>query len=454
MPSDSSPPTVIRCSAFSQRDLDNAIAFKNSASDSETEFHQVLKHNPGIVNLIGFSAFLDEFKLRKRGPEGDLILDPRRRDRADLLVGRDDGQLADASYLTAHILELKSGSLPIYERGGTRFHSRLLKAVEQLADYEKNIREIQENRAIIETCGFRVLYPRKILLAGSREEFHGSPQLWLAARDRLEAEYGVLLLLWDDVLDRVVHADLSDLNEFEALIGYPHVSARSVPAVLVVRGGGLSRLVVRLANGYGSIDVRGGVPTDLLHVIEPRIQPVARRLSIPYATALVGFTEYMRDRWQAQLEGIVIERTDEDRLRQALDARATRSEVATPYRKRYREQKQAERVEAFRKGILERFPGIEGSLARSIALRACEIGSGRIGTKTGIKDPFTPAVGAYLLHEVTNYHRILDEVHEEYRSIERKWRRYLDPPAAVAREKVEPEVQSWLAAWKQGRRRP
>lgn len=62
-----------------------------------------------------------------------------------------------------------------------------------------------------------------------------------------------------------------------------------------------------------------------------------------------------------------------------------------------------DRIEAFAREVRERFPSCSRAEALVIAERACEPGSGRVGTRDDVEDPIRAAVVAHIRHQHTGY---------------------------------------------------
>jgi len=82
-----------------------------------------------------------------------------------------------------------------------------------------------------------------------------------------------------------------------------------------------------------------------------------------------------------------------------------------------------------------------------IAARATEVGSGRVGRSRDVEDPIVLAVGAHARWNYTEYAELLDDIHAEYRSMRSSERRYLPPPAEVAKERVRKKVLKIMEQW-------
>lgn len=197
----------------------------------------------------------------------------------------------------------------------------------------------------------------------------------------------------------------------------------------------MNRLLA-IANGYGNVDVTGGVPAGYVHVRGARLQPLCRRLGIRHAAALVGWKKRSR-RYPARpvLDGVVVVARSAERLRQAVDERAARTARTRP---RTPEQREAERqrrqrrdVERFAAAVRERFPGCPADEAAAIAAHACEVGSGRVGRSRVAEDPVRAAAVAHVRHLHTDYESLLDEGYDR----------------DDARRLVAADIAAWLVRW-------
>lgn len=198
-----------------------------------------------------------------------------------------------------------------------------------------------------------------------------------------------------------------------------------------------------IANGYGNVDVTGGVPAGYAHVRGARLQPLCRRLGIRHAAALVGWAKRSR-RYPARpvLDGVVVAARSAERLRRAVDERAVRTARSRP---RTPEQREAERqrrqrrdVERFAAAVRERFPGCPAGEAAAIAARACEIGSGRVGRSRVAEDPVRAATVAHVRHLYTDYESLLDEGYDR----------------DDARRLVAADISAWLVRWEAAESEP
>jgi hypothetical protein len=86
---------------------------------------------------------------------------------------------------------------------------------------------------------------------------------------------------------------------------------------------------LKIANTFGSVDVRGKLARTYAHVPGPRLQPLCRKLGIRYADALVGFRERGRKArfgYSPVLDGVVVSARSAPKLRKAVEDRDRRAE--------------------------------------------------------------------------------------------------------------------------------
>ena len=199
-------------------------------------------------------------------------------------------------------------------------------------------------------------------------------------------------------------------------------------------------------NSFGSIDIRVAVPKGCAHVPGKRLQPLCRKLCIPFAEALVGFAK-TRFGYKAVTNGVVVGTRRRARLLRAIEDRAARAK--TPEQRAQALKRAQERLEArFAEAIKSEFPLIPASEITDIVNHACKKRSGRVG-RTGnlpIQDAAVLAVRAHIRHSYTDYDQIL---YEEMELIDRH-----DPDAREearyeAREQVAGEIDAKCKEWGQ-----
>jgi hypothetical protein len=396
---------------ISQADVQALGEFLRTTEGAETQLHRLLKAHPAIIGALGFVEFLSEFPLAKRGEDNAPLEDVHRRDRADILAAK----LAVAANLSAkklaNVVELKGASTRVLE-GNTRRRSRPLdQAVNQLRDYTTWLTEVPENRQALSRFGWDVWRPTKTIVMGSMSEFAQPGRLEQVKQELLESD-GVMLILADELLALIEEARLrssASVNDgpyLEGLVGLTRDARLAAPLVLATGGlGGLLLARQRLsenATPYGNVDVRSGVPIGLVHVDEPRIQPLARRLQIPFAEALVGFSKYRR--WyRAEKSGIVVADFDADALEAALQFReqrnAPRREKARTRRFEKRTAAATQTARRFAEAVLRMFPRLEAPTALEIAERATV--AGRVGANSALRldEAVWLAVAAHAAYE-------------------------------------------------------
>jgi hypothetical protein len=169
-------------------------------------------------------------------------------------------------------------------------------------------------------------------------------------------------------------------------------------------------------NDYGNIDISSGVPPGLAYVEGKRLTVTCRSLGIECAPAMTGWVRGWRGP-KPDLTGVVVHEKDEATLRAAIERRNQRRR--TPAQKaEAKRRRQAKEAAVFAAQILARFPGMPEGEAASIASRATEIGSGRVGRSGRAKDPVLAAVIAHARHRHTDYELDLEagvERHEARR---------------------------------------
>ena len=402
----------------SQDDVQAFAEFLRHSDGGETQMHRLFEAHPAIIGALGFIEFLSEVPLEKRGADNSLIADTRRRDRADIIAAR----LSIAPDLQArkfaNLIELKGARDPVLESNSQRRSPKVDKAVKELRSYSDWLAE-QANKEMLSRFGWNVWSPGKYIIMGSTTEF-GHPGLADSLKQQLLDSDGVRLILVDELLalvDRVrtQHSIVLPTAPTEGLVGLNEDGYFSAP--LIDASGGLAGFVLasqRLTGAvttYGNIVVSNGVPDGLVHVEELRLQPLARKLNIPFAEAVVGFSGSRRYGYKAEKHGIVVADFD----REAIIAAASERDYHNEPRRERREQKRREeaqkqheleqqaRVEALIKAepllnaIREMFPGLPPKIAEDIAVRATQPCSGRVGTSTDfeIKEAAWLAVAAH-----------------------------------------------------------
>jgi hypothetical protein len=101
--------------------------------------------------------------------------------------------------------------------------------------------------------------------------------------------------------------------------------------------------MLKIANSYGNVDVRNGVPNGYEQVRGKRLQPLCRELGIEFARALVNIEQSGPYRRRI-LDGVVVPADSAPKLIEAINARNN-----TPAAKARKQQKERERKESSRK---------------------------------------------------------------------------------------------------------
>lgn len=78
-----------------------------------------------------------------------------------------------------------------------------------------------------------------------------------------------------------------------------------------------------IANQYGNVDVRSGVPESYTWIKGKRLQPLCQKHSILFCEAMTGFKR-SGGRWQAQHDGVVVHDEDAELLRILIEDRRYR----------------------------------------------------------------------------------------------------------------------------------
>lgn len=400
----------------SEADVQALAEFLRSTDGAETKLHRLIEGHPAIIGALGYVEFLSEFPLTKRGSDNQMLVNGRGRDRADIVAARLSIVANLQAKKFANLVELKGARDRVTDHRSKRRSQALNTAINELRDYSAWLTEINANREAVYRFGWDVWNPAKIVIMGSTSEFENPGQADKLKQELLDSE-GVQLFFVDELLGMVesvrrqhgIPGDPS--NSFEGLVGFAKHERLTAP--LILASGGLAGFVLasRRLNGiltpYGDIDVRNGVPIGLTHVQRLRLQPLARRLEIPFAEALIGFSKY-RSMYKADKFGIVVADFDGKTILQAAELRDIQNE---PLRRKRAERKAAQqrlerentlqRAEPLLTTIKRMFPKLAISIAESIAVRATEPFSGRVGTNPALepKEAAWLAVAAYAAYE-------------------------------------------------------
>ncbi len=205
-------------------------------------------------------------------------------------------------------------------------------------------------------------------------------------------------------------------------------------------------LELKIANSYGSIDVRYKLAKSYVHVRGKRLQPLCRKLGIKHAEALVGFSERGRKArfgYHLEFDGVVVSARSAPKLLHAVEQREMRA-MARPRKSpeqvaaaRHRRHQRA--VSAFAAAIKEKLPGCSDTEVQQIAAHACAVGSGRVGrTSTLTTDEKVHlAVVAHVRHCHTDYEQLLDGFSDE-------------EDRSDARDCVSGQIDTVLERWRAG----
>lgn len=405
-----------------EADIQALAEYFRSAEPGERKLHRLLEAHPAIIGALGFLEFLSEFPLCNRDNGNRVVSDPRFYDRADILAARLDVSADLRARKFANLIELKGASANILDTRSGRRSSILSAAVNQLRDYSRSLSELPSNRALVATIGWDVWRPSKIVIMGSRAEFRDPGQLEQVKQELLETD-GVQLILTDELLaiaEVARRGPREPVAPVESLLGMD--DGGRFLASLIVASGGLGgfmlarRRLHAALTSYGNIDIREGVPSRLVHVEELRLQPLARKLEIPFAEAVVGLNKFRRDGIQMYgvvKSGIVIADFDAGALKSAFEQRELRNrplrEKALERRRRIKrttppavsEQIYPKRAHLFAAAVLEMFPQLPEATALRIASRATKPKSGRVGTQPSLQmsEAVWLAVAAHAAYE-------------------------------------------------------
>lgn len=439
-------PCLYQCSATTASDVQALAEFLRGSAKPEGALHQLLEQHTGIIGALGFAEFLSEFPLVKRD-ELVVLAEKQRRDRADFLAAQESEILEPlgSPLKFANIIELKRAHEPILERAdGLRLTTVASGALQQLNNYGEWLTTVEENRKALEAFGWKVFHPAKYLVMGRDDEFMGRPGLKEGLKEKVLQEHGIRILTVEDMLrladqtrtlQRASMQGIANLKSTEQSFS-PLILATSGIAGLVMR---FRNLIGAKKNTYGNIIVRDGVPEGLVHISGKRLQPLARRTGVPFAEAVVDFAQFRGPygkMWRAEKDGIVVALPDAEVIKAEIKAREIRN---VPRHRDF--------AMAFARKVRACFPSMPVGEEVEIARRATEPGSGRVGRKSTVDDPVGLAVAAHVRWKYTNYGKILDEVHQEYRMMSRAERECLPPPAEEAQRAVKKEVDSILRQW-------
>ena len=285
-----------------EADIQAMAEFLRETDGDERALHRLLARHPAIIGALGYIEFLSEVPLSGRDQSNSFVSSTREKPRADLIAAR----LATARGLRAkkmaNLIELKGAKARILNARSGRRSTKLSDAVNQLREYSAWLSE-PPNRDLLSKFGWDVWNPTRTAIMGTRSEF-SEPGLFEAVKSELASE-GILLIPTDDLLaivaaerQRQLSTNDPDLN-LEGLVGLS-LDDRFIASLIVASGGLGGMLLARRRIGgamtsFGNIDVRYGVPDGLVHIERLRLQPLARRLEIPFADAVIDFNGFRRN---------------------------------------------------------------------------------------------------------------------------------------------------------------
>lgn len=126
---------------------------------------------------------------------------------------------------------------------------------------------------------------------------------------------------------------------------------------------------ITIANGYGNVDIQASIPDGFQHVKGKRLQPICRKLGIPYANALVGWAGTKKYP-KPEMDGVVVPHESAAKLLQAISERDARS-----VKRRLRETKKQEslleqRRDEQRQAFIQKFPNASEETIAAYSLSA------------------------------------------------------------------------------------
>lgn len=392
------PPVLYRSGRWiEEADIQALAEFLQQTDGGETALHRLLETHPSIIGALGYIEFLSEAPLLGRDQGNRLVSSVREQSRADIIAARLDAAHGLRAKKVANLIELKGANAKILNSRTKRRSTALSDAVNQLCEYARWLPE-SSNRETLNKFGWDVWNPTKTVIMGSRSEFN-DPGLFESVRQEL-ANDGINLILTDDLLalsaaERKRQVATNDAGPvLEGMLGLS-MGERFIPSLIVASSGLGGMLLARrriegVVTSFGNIDVRSGVPDGLVHIPRLRLQPLARKLEIPFADAVIDFNKFRRNggkMYGAVKLGIVVADYDEAVLLQAFDEREQRR---APLRARRRQAYSAradrwtEHAQKFAERICVMFPLLAVSTAQQIAIRATEPSSGRVGTSSDL----------------------------------------------------------------------
>jgi Rad4 beta-hairpin domain 3/Domain of unknown function (DUF4263) len=363
-----------------EADIQALAEYLQAADPSETHLHRLFETHPAIIGVLGFIEFLSEFPLIKRDHGNQTVIDPRYFDRADILAARLDIAPDLRARKFANIIELKGANARVLDAKSRRRSPVLSSAINQVRDYSHWLSELPANRTLLASLGWDVWRPCKMLIMGSRAEFRDPGQLEQLKQELLETD-GVQLILTDELLALAEMARRRSLEgaqttTVESLFGL-NDSGRFLASLIVASGGLAGFMLARrridgAVTSYGNVDIREAIPSGLVHLTQRRLQPLARKLGVPFAEAVVGFNKFRRNGFQMYgpvKSGIVVADFDAQAIRSAFEQREARNqplrEKAT-HRNQQKRQTQNELARLFAERVRSMFPRLPAPLATKL----------------------------------------------------------------------------------------
>jgi uncharacterized protein YbaR (Trm112 family) len=172
---------IIRVAAAGPTPADiQALAefMRSSRSADERALQSLLERHPSLIGVLGFSHFLSEFPIAKRDCLGQVPIDHRMRDRADLVAARTSSLIGPnrSPYRSTHVVELKRANHRLAARDhGLRLSEAASHAIQQAEEYAYWLTTVPENRAALSRIGWDVRAPMLYVVMGREEEFRDNP---------------------------------------------------------------------------------------------------------------------------------------------------------------------------------------------------------------------------------------------------------------------------------------
>lgn len=193
-----------------------------------------------------------------------------------------------------------------------------------------------------------------------------------------------------------------------------------------------------IENDYGNVDISRGVPEGFTHIPGKRLLVTAKANGIAAAPALLGFSRGYGG-YKPRINGIVI-RTDDAAKWETARAKKRGTTPALTAKRRVARQDKA--TSQFIDEIQTRFPSMPEADVFETAVRATEIGSGRVGRSSTAEDPVKLAVIAHIRHQHTDYDSALSSARERsYDGID------ITEERTKIRRRIQPTIDATLAKW-------